>query len=140
MRVLILTVIMISFWGTDTFGQKTPCAEGRAVTLNAAGDTIISYVEKMPFLKDGLEPYVKWIQNNIDKKLVSRKKEQQKKVYVGFIVHEDGSLSDFRIDKGQGEPYDSEALRLIKDNPHSWVAGQCGNKKVKTRMTMAVAF
>ena len=140
MRVLILTVIMISFSGTDTFGQKTPCEEGRAVTLNAAGDTIISYVEKMPFLKDGLEPYVKWIESNINKKLVSKKNEQKKKVYVGFVVHEDGTLSDFKIQRGPGEPYDSEALRLIKNNPHTWVAGECDKKKVKASMTMPVAF
>lgn len=139
MRALILILTVMLFWNMDTFGQ-TPCEEGKTVSVNEHGDTIVSHVEKMPFLKDGLEPYVKWIQNNIDKKLVHKKKEQQKKVYVGFVVHEDGSLSDFKIQKGPGEPYSSEALRLIKNNPHTWVAGECGKKKVKASMTMPVAF
>jgi outer membrane biosynthesis protein TonB len=76
----------------------------------------------------------------MNKKLISKKKEPKRKVYVGFVVHEDGTTSDFNIDKGLGNPYDNEALRLIRDNPQAWVAGQCGKKKVKTRMTMPVEF
>jgi hypothetical protein len=140
MRVLLLTLSFISCWTIKTFGQGAPCLEGRTVSTNEKGDSIISYVEKMPFLKEGFEPYFKWIKANMDKKLISKKKEQKRKVYVGFVVHEDGSISDFKIDKGQGDPYDSEAIRLIRENPQTWVAGQCGQRKVKTRTTMPVEF
>jgi hypothetical protein len=140
MRLLILTLILNAFWTTNISGQVIPCQEGSTVSINQNGDSIVSHVEKMPFLKGGLEPYVKWVKNNMDKKLISKKKEPKKKVYVGFIVYEDGTTSDFKIDKGVGEPYDTEALRLIRSNPQTWVAGQCGKKKVKTRMTMPVVF
>lgn len=140
MRILILTLIVITSWTMDLLGQTTPCQEGRTVSINEKGDSIVSYVEKTPFLKEGFEPFAKWIKDNMDKKLISKKKEPKKKVYIGFVVHEDGSTSDFSIDKGVGEPYDTEALRLIRDNPQTWVAGQCGKKKVKTRMTMPVVF
>jgi hypothetical protein len=140
MRLLILTLILSTFWTIDILGQATPCQEGRPVSINEAGDSIVRYVEKMPFLKDGFESHAKWVKNNMNKKLISKKNESKKKVYVGFVVHEDGTTSDFKIDKGVGEPYDTEALRLIRDNPQTWVAGQCGEKKVKTRMTMPVVF
>ena len=140
MRVLILALVIIVFWTPSSFGQTTTCLEGKSVSINEKGDSIVSYVEKMPFLKDGFEPYAKWIKSNMDKKLISKKKEPMRKVYVGFVVHEDGTTSDFKIDKGLGGPYDNEALRLIRDNPQTWVAGQCGKKKVKSRMTMPVEF
>ena len=56
------------------------------------------------------------------------------------IVHEDGTTSGFEVLKGIGGPYDSEALRLIRNNPQSWVAGQCAKKKVKARTAMPVSF
>lgn len=71
MRLLILTLILSTFWRFDTLGQTTPCQEGRTVSINEKGDSIVSYVEKTPFLKDGFEPYPKWIKNNMDKKLIS---------------------------------------------------------------------
>jgi hypothetical protein len=140
MRVLILTLIVISCCTVISFGQTTPCEEGRTVSTNEKGDSIIGYAEKLPFLKEGFEPYLKWIKTNMDKKLMSKKKDQRKKVYVGFVVHEDGRTSDYKIDKGLGPPYDNEALRLVRDNPQEWVAGGCGKRKVKTRMTMPVEF
>jgi hypothetical protein len=140
MRFSLFTLIIIACLTTNTFGQEIPCQEGRTALLNEKGDSIISYVEKMPFLKEGIEPYMKWFKFNIDKRLIAKKGEQKRKVYVGFVVHEDGSTSDFKIDKGQGDPYDKEAIRLIMNNPKTWVAGQCGNRKVKTRMTMPIEF
>jgi hypothetical protein len=94
----------------------------------------------MPFLAKGIEPYIKWIKENVNRELLNKKKEQRKKVYVSFIVDDDGNTSGFEVEKGLGDPYDKEALRLIMNNPQTWVPGQCGKKKVKTRMTMPVAF
>lgn len=139
MRVLPVTLVIVFCWATLTFGQGIPC-EGQTVWINGEGEAIVSYVEKMPSLIGGFEPYMKWIKDHMDKKLKSKRNEQKRKVYVGFVVHEDGSISNFTIDKGIGDPYDSEAIRLIRDNPQTWVAGLCGNRKVKARMTMPVEF
>ena len=115
------------------------CLDGRSVTIHN-GDTIITYVEKPPYLKDGYESYMKWIKNNVDQNLMADGNAEKKQVLINFMVHEDGSTSDFKILKSVGDPYDREALRVIKENPGQWVAGQCGNKKIKTRTTMAVKF
>ena len=140
MRLIIAIEIILVSWTIGAFGQ-TPCEEGKTVTISEQGDSIISYVEKMPYLQQGFEPYANWIKTNMDKRLITKNKREAKRtVYVSFVVSEDGSTSEFNIIKGVGEPYDSEALRLIMDNPGQWVAGQCGNRKVRTRMTMPVKF
>jgi hypothetical protein len=139
MGTVRLALAIAAFWTINAFAQVTPCQP--VWTITEKGDSVaFSVVEKMPFLKEGIEPYMKWIKENIAKKLVSRKKEQKKKVYVSFIVDEDRNTVGFMIEKGLGDPYDKEALRLIMNNAQTWIAGQCGNKKVKTRMTIPVAF
>lgn len=139
MRHLISILTIIAFGAIKTSGQVKPCQDNWKV--NEKGDSVSFYfAEKDPFLREGIEPYFKWIKNNMDKKLVSKKKEEKKKVYVSFTVNEDGSTSDFKIVKGLGDPFDKEAIRLTKDNPQNWVAGECGQKKVRVRMTMTVAF
>lgn len=140
MRLIIAIETFLVSWTIVALGQ-TPCEEGKTVTINEQGDSIISYVEKMPYLQQGFEPYAKWMKTNMDKLLTTKQKgEERRTVYVSFVVNADGSTSDFNIVRGVGEPYDHEALRLIMDNPGKWVAGECGNRKVKTRMTMPVKF
>lgn len=139
MRNVKLTLTIVTLWTVNALGQVTPCQE--MWTVDEKGDSAaFSVVEKMPFLKEGIEPYMKWMKENMDKKLKSKKNEEKEKVYVGFVVEEDGATSNFKIDKGLGGEYDKEALRLVMNNPQTWIAGECGNKKVKTRMTMVVAF
>lgn len=140
MRLLILIIkISLASWPINVMGQVS-CEEGRTTSLNEKGDSILTYVEKPAYLKHGVAQYMNWIQANMDKQLKTHKKEEKKKVYISFLVHEDGLRTDFEISKGVSETYNNEALRLVRDNPEEWVAGQCGKKKVKTRTTMTVIF
>ncbi len=102
MRVLLIIKIILVSWTIDTKGQIF-CEEGKTISVNEKGDSIVAYVEKMPYLKDGFEPHMKWIKNNMDKRLVTKKKEEKKTVYISFVVHEDGMTSDFKIAKGIGD-------------------------------------
>ena len=61
------------------------------------------------------------------------------KVFIEFIVNEDGSLSDFRILRGLGEPFDSSALATIKKMPN-WIPATRDNKPILSKMIMPVAF
>ena len=139
MRVILLIITILPSLTISVMGQ-VPCEEGKTISVNEQGDSIVTYVEKPAYLKEGFEPYMKWIQSNRNKRLEKKKKEVKKTVYIAFLVHEDGTRTDFEIRKGVGEPYDSEALRLVRDNPQEWVAGQCGKKKITTRTIMPVKF
>jgi hypothetical protein len=134
----IITIILVSFSICAAGQMLAPCKD---ITVNEKGDTIFTVVDKAPYLKDGIELYGAWIVNNADRKLIPREKTGQKKlVFIGFVVHEDGTTSDFKLLKGIGDPYDKEALRLASTHPHLWVAGQCGDKRVKTRINIPIRF
>jgi len=133
-RLIILTKIILVSWTIDVMGQDVKTA------TNELGDTSAFCIDKSAYPKKGYKRYGKWIGNNRDKEPESKIKADRKTVLVSFIVHEDGAKTDFEVLKGVGEPYDSEAIRLVRDNPHEWIAAQCGPEKIKTRAVIPIKF
>ena len=63
----------------------------------------------------------------------------QGKVYVGFVIEKDGSVSHVKILRGVDEDLDREAIRLVRAMP-KWKPGENGGKKVRTRASLPVNF
>ena len=61
------------------------------------------------------------------------------KVFVSFIVNEDGTISDVKIAKGINERFDNEALRVIQNMP-KWAPGKYMGKARKCRCIIPVTF
>jgi periplasmic protein TonB len=88
----------------------------------------------------GMEEYVKFIRKNL--KYPGRGRLcVEGAVYIQFIVHEDGALSDFIVIKGVCQECDENALEALKKMPR-WIPAVIGEEKkpVKCRMTMPVRF
>lgn len=63
----------------------------------------------------------------------------QGRVVISFMVERDGSLSDFKVVKSIGEPYDDEALRVAKLMP-KWVPARTGGKTTVVRYNIPISF
>jgi len=63
----------------------------------------------------------------------------QGRVVISFVVERDGSLSDFKVVKSIGEPYDDEALRVAKLMP-KWVPARTGGKTTVVRYNIPISF
>ena len=63
----------------------------------------------------------------------------QGKVYVGFIVNEDGSISNVEIKRGVQESLDQEALRIIKNMPN-WEPAEQDGQAIKSSYMLQVSF
>jgi len=61
------------------------------------------------------------------------------KVFVEFVVKEDGSLDMIKIVKGLGDPYDKCALDLFDKMP-KWNPAKYRGKAVEIRMVYPVMF
>ncbi|MCU0432917.1 MAG: energy transducer TonB [Bacteroidia bacterium] len=92
-----------------------------------------------PHYKEGRAALEKFLADN------TRYPEQAKKnnitgfVVVGFMVKEDGSLTDFRILKSLGYGCDEEAMRVAKLMP-AWNPGKQNGKVVPMEMNVSVKF
>lgn len=60
-------------------------------------------------------------------------------VRVQFRVNADSTLSRFRVLKGLGEPYDDEALRLVREGPR-WYPALRRGKPVSRKVQVDVSF
>ena len=63
----------------------------------------------------------------------------QGKVFIEFIVNEDGSLSDFRLVKGLVESFDNSALETVKKMPN-WIPAKRENTPIRTKMVIPIRF
>lgn len=61
------------------------------------------------------------------------------KVYVGFIVLKDGSITDVIIKRGVDPLLDSEAKRFVKAMP-KWTPGKIKDKAVNSRFILPIKF
>ena len=96
-------------------------------------------VEKMPTYKNGDRKRLKFLKNNIKYPDLAREVGIEGIVYIGFIVEEDGSLSDIRLLQGIGGGCDEEALRVTRLMPN-WEPGLQRNKPVRVKMSMPIHF
>ena len=91
-------------------------------------------VEEMPVLKGGL----KGIQERIKYPDIAKKANIQGRVYVQFIVNEQGEVEDPVILRGIGGGCDEEALRVIKDTKFS--PGLQRGRPVRVRYSLPIVF
>ena len=63
----------------------------------------------------------------------------QGQVLVSFIVEQDGSVTDVRVEHGIDERLDDEAVRVVSVSP-KWIPGQIKGRKVRTRIVIPVEF
>lgn len=63
----------------------------------------------------------------------------QGKVYVGFIVNTDGTISEVEIKRGIQESLDQEALRIIKNMPN-WEPAEQDGQAINSSYTLPVSF
>lgn len=120
---LILTVLTLTAFGQDR---------------NSTDSTNYIFVsEPMPSYPGGHAEMIKFIGKNL--KYPRHSRTVQGKVYVEFVVGEDGSLSDFRIVKGLAESFDRSALQALTKMP-SWIPAKRDNIPIRTKIVIPVTF
>lgn len=83
-----------------------------------------------------------FLQNNLKAPYMSPANASQKeaKVFVQYLVMEDGKVADVRVLKGAGSGYDSEAVRVVSQLPAYKTPGKNGGKAVPVRVVKPVRF
>ncbi|WMN11857.1 hypothetical protein QYS49_39785 [Marivirga salinae] len=94
----------------------------------------------------GQEAIYRWIIENVNTELLNRidtlKCElfRDGKVMVSYSIDNNGILINPRIEYGLGEPYNSEALRLIKEMPIDWIPGTKNSDTITIRTATTISF
>jgi len=100
---------------------------------------VFMVVEKMPEYPGGDKEMYGYLASNIKYPAEAKKKGIQGRVYVTFVIEQDGRVSDVRILRGIGGGCDEEALRVVKAMP-KWSPGVQRGKPVRVQYNLPVSF
>ncbi len=106
---------------------------------NGIEDQIFMVVEETPEYPGGQKAYNKFLLENLNYPKQAREEGIEGRVFISYVVNEDGSLSDYQLVRGIGGGCDEEALRVFMEMP-DWTPGEQRGRKVKVRMQSAVTF
>jgi protein TonB len=97
-------------------------------------DEVFVVVERMPDLKGGMAA----LQKHIEYPELARKAGIEGRVYVQFVVDENGNVQNPRVVRGIGGGCDEEAIRAVKQV--KFTPGMQRGKPVKVQFSLPVVF
>jgi protein TonB len=80
-----------------------------------------------------------YIGNNVVYPEISKRIGSQGKVYIGFVVEKDGSVSNVQVLRGIDEDCDAEAVRVVREMP-KWKPGRQLGKAVRVSYQLPIVF
>ena len=100
---------------------------------------IYDFPTQMPRFPGGGPAMDAFIQENTKYPESAKADKEQGKVYVSFVVEQDGKITDIQIKKGVSKSLDAEAARVVGLMPN-WEPGKNRGKAVRTRYTLPIVF
>lgn len=102
-------------------------------------DKIFEIVEDYPEFPGGMQAFFKYVGENMKYPSQARRMGIEGKVYVGFVVGIDGSLTEVKAIRGIGAGCNKEAERVIRESP-KFKPGKQRGRPVKVRMVLPIYF
>lgn len=124
--------------------KPAPVSASAAVAAPAAQQptpkkVIVENVEVAPAFPGGDEELFMWLARNMRYPEVAIKNNVQGRVFVRFVINEDGSVSDAEIVRGVSQELDAEALRVVGELP-KFKPGTVKGKPIACRFTLPINF
>ena len=137
--VLMLILSSATINHDSTKSRSSVLANNKLQATQKPKDKVFTVVEKAPSYPGGLDNFYKFLAANIHYPAEMREKKVEGKVFVSFIVEEDGSLSNMKILREPGYGSGKETVRVMKLSP-KWIPGVQNGKKVRVQYTVPVTF
>lgn len=115
-----------------------PSQQG-AADAATTGAVVYNVAEEMPAFAGGPAAFAQFMRRTLQYPEAALAANISGKVYVRFIVAEDGRLLNPEIVKGLGYGLDQEALRLVRLMPW-WTPGKIAGQPVRVRYILPLVF
>ncbi len=106
----------------------------------AEEEEVFFIVEDMPtFRGGGLEAFRKFVQSNLEYPQIAAENGISGRVFVQFVVNQNGQVINAKVVRGVDPSLDKEALRVVNSSP-SWTPGRQRGKPVRVAFTLPIVF
>ncbi|MTI21272.1 energy transducer TonB [Fulvivirga sp. RKSG066] len=109
------------------------------IPVEKADDAPFVFVEEMPAPEGGLGAFYSYINKNLKYPSQARRMGIEGKVFVKFVVLENGELDQIHIVRGIGAGCDEEVLRVMDKAP-KWNPGKQRGEPVKVWQMVPINF
>lgn len=116
-----------------------PPIERKSGSKNLGNKPIFTAVEENPEFKGGQAEMYRYLGENIKYPAAAQRANVSGRVFVKFIVEDDGSIGDVVVMKGIGFGCDEEAIRVVKSMP-KWKPGVQNGKNVRVYYNMPIVY
>ena len=141
--IILLGLILLINCSINKEEQKTQIENNKEKnSLNsdlADTSSIPGALEKFPKFPGGEEKLYSFIKQKMNYPDYAKKNNIEGRVYIQFIVQENGKITDIEIVKGIGYGCDEESQRIINLMPN-WIPGEREGVKVDVKYTMPIIF
>lgn len=96
-------------------------------------------VEENPEFPGGPAKLMEYVQKNLKYPMMARESGIQGRVFVGFVVEKDGSISNVQVKRGIGGGCDEEAVRVVQSLP-KFKPGKQRGVAVRVSYTLPIVF
>jgi TonB family protein len=131
-----LSEIVVVGYGAEPSKEAVSEQEKSKLTKNGE---VFTVVEQNPEFPGGMSELGRYLARAIKYPAAAQRANVQGKVFVQFVVGEDGDIRDPRIMKGIGFGCDEEALRVTLNMP-KWNPGKQNGKAVAVQYNLPIAF
>lgn len=137
--ILLYSMIPASLFFLSFGSYSFTFQENSPQTVETTPPDTIQVPDENPEFIGGQEALNQYFINNIRYPEEMRKNNIEERVYVGFVINKDGSVSDVQIKRGNYEQFNQEAIRVISKMP-AWNPGKKDGKPVKTQLVLPIHF
>ena len=90
--------------------------------------------------KGGSDAFRQYCNDNVKYPADAPALEKPARVIVQFTIGTKGEVSDTKIMRSCGEPFDSEAIRVVQGTSGQWIPAENDGKPVLSRFTIPITF
>jgi protein TonB len=103
-------------------------------------DDVFMIVEDMPTFRGGdVQRFSNWVKERVKYPQIAQENGIQGKVFIGFIVEADGTVSNVSVLRSVDKSLDDEAVRVVESSP-KWNPGKQRGQPVRVRFSITVNF
>jgi len=129
MKTTLIAVLIFLVAGFTTHAQDPQKKQGDVYFI----------ADEMPEYPGGIEALKQLLVDNVKYPEQAKKDKIEGKVFVSFIVDENGDVQNFKVERGVNPELDAEALRVVK-LMKKWTPGKDAGKAVKVAFTIPIQF
>lgn len=118
--------------------ENNEMTEGRCFASDGSDTSFYNY-EIMPVFPGGESAFYAYLQKEIRYPRKSRRREEEGKVVLQFIISKQGKVQNVRVVKSVSPLLDEEAVRVVKAMP-SWSPALQDGEPVRLKYTLPVSF